>query len=75
MPRLSVVFAGIGLVLAAWSTHIGGAWAGEPAAEWRDQGKYFPWKSTLPENKGRTAQVFYTCIGDAAKKVVATLSA
>ena len=37
---------------------------------WRSGGKYFAWTSTLPENRGRSAQVFYTCIGDAAKPTI-----
>lgn len=35
--------------------------------EWRAGGRYFAWASTLPENAGRTVQVFYTCHGDAQK--------
>ena len=40
------------------------------AESWRAAGKYFAWKSTLPENQGRTVQVFYTCMGDAAKPAI-----
>lgn len=40
---------------------------------WRAGGKYFSWTSTLPENKDRTVQVFYTCIGDAAKPTIVVL--
>jgi len=35
--------------------------------QWRAEGRYFPWASTLPENAGRSVQVFYTCHGDAQK--------
>ena len=37
---------------------------------WRSGGKYFAWTSMLPENKGRSVQVFYTCIGDVAKPTI-----
>ena len=43
------------------------------AENWRTSGKYFTWTSPLPENQGRTVQVFYTCIGDAAKPTVMML--
>ena len=43
------------------------------AENWRASGKYFTWTSPLPENQGRTVQVFYTCIGDAAKPTVMML--
>lgn len=38
--------------------------------QWRGEGRYFPWVSTLPENAGRTVQVFYTCHGDAQKPAI-----
>ena len=40
------------------------------AREWHDGGKTFTWKSTLPENEGRTAEIFYTCRGDEAKPAI-----
>jgi pimeloyl-ACP methyl ester carboxylesterase len=43
------------------------------AQSWRASGKYFAWKSSLPENQGRTVQVFYTCIGDVAKPAILML--
>ncbi len=43
------------------------------AERWRADGHYFTWTSTQPENAGRAAQVFYTCIGDAAKPTVLAL--
>ncbi len=43
------------------------------AESWRASGKYFTWTSPLTENQGRKVQVFYACIGDAAKPTVMML--
>ncbi|MBV8031357.1 MAG: alpha/beta fold hydrolase [Betaproteobacteria bacterium] len=51
----------------------GDARAAEPAEEWRNAGQYFTWKSTLPENNGRSTRVFYTCAGDAANPAILML--
>jgi pimeloyl-ACP methyl ester carboxylesterase len=40
------------------------------AENWQALGKYFTWKSASPENQGRSVQVFYTCMGDAAKPAI-----
>jgi pimeloyl-ACP methyl ester carboxylesterase len=40
------------------------------AESWHAGGKYFSWKSSLPENQGRTVQVFYTCAGDSSKPAI-----
>lgn len=34
---------------------------------WKAGGSFFTWSSTEPANNGRTVQVFYTCLGDAAR--------
>jgi pimeloyl-ACP methyl ester carboxylesterase len=39
----------------------------ELAEKWRASGNFFQWQSPQAENKGRAVQVFYTCMGDAAK--------
>ncbi|MBV9581334.1 MAG: alpha/beta hydrolase [Chloroflexi bacterium] len=55
------------------STPLEESQATEPAEQWRNAGKYFTWNSTLPENEGRTVQVFYTCTGDADKPTILML--
>ena len=40
---------------------------------WRAGGRTFAWTSSVPDNRSRTVQVFYTCIGDAAKPTVLML--
>jgi pimeloyl-ACP methyl ester carboxylesterase len=44
--------------------------ATSPAEEWRVNGKFFTWRSTLPENEGRSVKIFYVCMGDEAKPVI-----
>jgi pimeloyl-ACP methyl ester carboxylesterase len=42
--------------------------ASDLAAKWKASGKYFSWKSSLPENQGKPAlQIFYTCFGDESR--------
>lgn len=70
MTRLAALL----VLMLSWSTRTGA----QPlpsalAEEWRAGGQYFTWTSTLPENAGRTVQVFYTCIGDASKPTVLAL--
>jgi pimeloyl-ACP methyl ester carboxylesterase len=41
--------------------------------KWRANGKYFSWQSTLPENHGRSVQIFSTCLGDPTKPAILLL--
>ena len=43
------------------------------AEQWRIGGKFFTWTSSLPENQRRQVQVFYRCVGDAAKPAIVML--
>jgi len=43
------------------------------AEQWRTGGRFFTWTSSLPENQGRQVQVFYRCVGDAAKPAIVML--
>lgn len=45
----------------------------ELAERWRASGGYFTWTSMQPENQGRRVQVFYTCIGEAARPTIVML--
>jgi hypothetical protein len=63
----------VGLLLAIWAPCARMRRLSDTAEEWRASGSYFTWRSTLPENQGKTVQVFYTCIGDAAKPVIVML--
>ena len=65
------LFAFGGLMLA--SSVSAQSLTSELAEQWRSAGQYFSWTSTLPENQGRTVQVFYTCVGDAAKPAIVML--
>jgi pimeloyl-ACP methyl ester carboxylesterase len=71
--EFSAVFTGATVLMLAWSTHLVSALAAEPAEEWREAGKYFVWNSTLPENTGRSARVFYACIGDTGNPTILML--
>ncbi len=69
MTRLAGV-----LLLLLWSANVAAqSLTSDLADSWRAGGQYFSWTSTLPENGGRSVQVFYTCIGDAAKPTVLAL--
>ncbi|MEQ1729663.1 MAG: alpha/beta hydrolase, partial [Vicinamibacterales bacterium] len=69
MTRLAVV-----LLLLVWSARAQAQPLTSDLAErWRAGGQYFSWTSTLPENAGRSVQIFYTCIGDAAKPTILAL--
>jgi pimeloyl-ACP methyl ester carboxylesterase len=70
MGKFRAVSRVFGFLLAIAPAPGGHVQAATPAEEWRDSGKYFTWKSTLPENQGRTMQVFYACMGDAAKPAI-----
>jgi len=41
--------------------------ASDLASTWKPSGQYFSWKSTLPENREKSSQIFYMCSGDPAK--------
>ncbi len=41
--------------------------AADLASQWKAAGRYFSWKSTLPENHEKSTQIFYTCSGDESK--------
>jgi len=43
------------------------------AAAWKASGRYFSWRSSLPENQGKEVQIFYTCLGDQAKPAMLLL--
>src|SRR5262249_57001 len=73
MSKVKGILSSLGTFLATWPMLCGHAEAADPAAEWQASGRYFTWKSTLPENQGRAVEVFYTCSGDAAKPVVLML--
>lgn len=62
------------LLLLIWSASVEAQPLGSELAEsWRAGGQYFSWTSTVPENAGRSVQVFYTCIGDVAKPPIVAL--
>jgi pimeloyl-ACP methyl ester carboxylesterase len=63
----------IGLVLAFGVLPPGQSMAAEPAEQWHASGRYFDWVSPLPENKGRTLKVFYSCAGDPDKPTIVML--
>lgn len=48
----------------------GQAPASDLVEQWRAEGRYFSWTSTLRENAQLSVQVFYTCLGDAQKPAV-----
>jgi pimeloyl-ACP methyl ester carboxylesterase len=73
MDKFKAAFNSVWLLLAIVPTLCGNAQAVDTAEEWRASGSYFTWRSTLPENQGKTVQVFYTCMGDAAKPVIVML--
>ncbi len=66
IPALVFAFASV-TRLGAAQPAAGQVPASDLVAQWRAAGQYFSWTSTLPENAGRSVQVFYTCLGDAAK--------
>ncbi len=57
-----------GFLAFAASPHA--ALATSPAEEWRASGKYFTWRSSLPENKGQEVKVFYVCAGGEEKPAI-----
>jgi len=69
MSPVKAALFGASLFLVAAPT-LDAARAAEPAEEWRAAGKYFSWTSPLRENGGKTMQVFYLCVGDAAKRTI-----
>jgi alpha-beta hydrolase superfamily lysophospholipase len=73
MSECKAVLNRVGLLFAMWLTLCGHAQAADPAEEWQASGRYFTWKSTLPENQGRVLQVFYTCMGDATMPAIVML--
>jgi pimeloyl-ACP methyl ester carboxylesterase len=69
--RLPLVFALIFIAQpGAAPSAAGQAPVSDLVEQWRAEGRYFPWVSTVPENGGRTVQVFYSCRGDAQKPAV-----
>lgn len=67
MTRLAVIVLAL---LGAASPLAAQPLSSDVADSWRASGRYFTWTSTLPENTGHRVQVFYTCIGDAAKPTI-----
>lgn len=68
---LSLVLALVSVTpLSAAQSAAGQVPASDLVEQWRAAGTYFAWRSTLPENAGRTVQVFYTCLGDAQKPAI-----
>lgn len=46
------------------------ALANSPAEAWQASGRYFTWRSSLPENEGREVKVFYVCAGDETRPAI-----
>jgi len=51
MNKVKGILSSLGTFLATWPMLCGHAEAADPAAEWQASGRYFTWKSTLPENQ------------------------
>ena len=68
--RVACVVALASIVQVSAQPAAGPVPVSELVEQWRTEGRYFPWASTLPENSGRTVQVFYVCHGDVQKPAV-----
>jgi pimeloyl-ACP methyl ester carboxylesterase len=69
MTRLLLSLSMFGL----WPTAFSQEPTSDLAASWRASGSYFSWQSSLPENHGKSVQVFYACLGDATKPAMLLL--